>query len=104
MTCRGFWEVAALSRNTMGLSPTVRERMGKSARIRATSSAPFARSLVTAIALPPPLGRGLGVLLDTELLPDALVALGLELVGQLLAAGLHDTPVDHDVDEIGRDV
>src|ERR671918_430694 len=35
---------------------------------------------------------------------EALVALGLELVGQLRAALLHDTPIDEDVHEIGLDV
>src|SRR5215218_4502909 len=105
MTRRGFWEVAALSRKTIGLFPTVRERMGKSPRMRATSSAPSARSFVTDIAPSPPLRFLFAVLLlDPELLADALVALLLELLGQLLPARLHDTPADHDVDEVRRDV
>src|SRR6059036_3451385 len=105
MTCRGFWDVAALSRNTIGLSPTVRDRMGKSARMRVTSSAPSARSFVTDIVSSPPLSFPLAVLvLDPQLLADALVALLLELVGQLLPARLHDTPADHHVDEIRGDV
>src|SRR6266511_5634307 len=79
--------------------------MGKSARIRATSSAPPARSFVTDIVPSPPLRFLLAVLLlDPELLAVALVYLLLELVGQLLPARLHDTPADHDVDEIRRDV
>ena len=67
-------------------------------------------------------GRGLGVFghgsaprvwlhhfdgrigLEPQLGTDALVALGLELVRQLRPASLHDTPLHHHVDRVGRDV
>ena len=38
ITCRGFCAEAALSRNTSGLPRTVCARIGKSARMRSTSS------------------------------------------------------------------
>src|SRR5829696_6779438 len=47
-----------------------------------------------------PLALGAGA----ELLAHPLVALVLELLGQLLAAAGHDPPVEHDVDVIRLDV
>src|SRR5918994_4012325 len=85
----------------MGLPWLVRSRIGKSALIRSASSVPVPPCCVTATVC---LLRRRVRLAQTELLADTLVALLLELVGQLLPAGLHDTPADHHVNEVGRDV
>src|SRR2546428_6119105 len=105
MTCWGFCEVAALSRYTIGLSPTVRDRMGKSSRTRSTSSGRTSPSITLAISDTTfSRRRNRFLLLDAELLAEVLVPLPLELVGELLAAGLHDPPVHHHVHVIRRDV
>src|SRR5207244_2909766 len=95
-----------------------RSRIGKSLRIRSTSNCagggvPSVRSMTLAIRLTfsrtlslrpgPALGGGVRRALlhgDAEFLPHALVALVLQLAGQLRAAGLHDPPAHHDVDPV----
>src|SRR6266851_5669072 len=94
ITCRGFWLVAALSRYTRGFPRTVCARIGKSLRIRATSSGVsliVGGLTVTATALRLPRVQGFA---------HELVTLGLELGGELRAAGAHDAPVDEHVDEV----
>src|ERR671916_2013365 len=41
MTCRVFWKVAGLPRETSRLSPILRSRIGKSCRISSTSYTPL---------------------------------------------------------------
>src|SRR5215212_1323297 len=102
MTCTGFCDVAAESRYTIGLpSGIVRSRIGKSARIRARSSGSVLRSCVT--AMPPP-GSVLRLRRRLAEVADPLVALLLELLRELAAAGLHDTSVHHHVDVVRRAV
>src|ERR1700716_3720212 len=94
ITCRGFWLVAALSRYTSGFPRTVCARIGKSLRIRATSSgAGLSAGLltVTAIALRLPRVKGFA---------HELITLRLELGRKLGAAGPHDAPVHQHVDEV----
>src|SRR5712692_3213405 len=109
MTWRGFWLVFELSRYTSGLPCTCRSRIGKSLRIRSTSSAAGlpSRTLDIAITLlkengslfVPCLAR-----LQTELLAQPFVSFPLELWGQLGAAREHDPALHHDVDRVGGDV
>src|SRR5215210_2261532 len=91
MTWFGRCEVAPLSRYTSGCPLIMRDRIGKSALTFATSTA---ASLLRA--------DGLGA--QAHLGTDALVALRLEFLSELLAALLHDTTVDHHVNEVGCDV
>src|SRR5439155_26167146 len=89
ITCRGFWLVFELSRYTRGLPLTSRCRIGKSSRIRSTSSG----RVMFATSFP-----------AQEFLPKPFVALRFELVRELGAAGEHDPAVHHHVDPVGGDV
>src|SRR3954470_51577 len=90
MTTCGFCEALALSRETSGCPSTiVRLRIGKSLR---TSSRSGSSPCSSTMSGP---GRCSG---------EALVALGLEALGELRPALLGDPPVDEDVDEVGLDV
>src|SRR6266705_3009532 len=101
-----------------GFPLIVRSRMGKSLRTSSTSSAAGRSSTARATSVssrafslrpgggPVRAGRVRGGLLrgEPQLLADAFVALLLELVGQLRAAGLHDPPAHHHVYVVRGDV
>src|SRR3954463_4186996 len=100
ITWRGFWLVAALSRYATGLLPcTFCESTGKSARMRATSSGALAARVVTAMSRS--LASGLACV---QLFAHEVVALGLELGGELASASPHDAPINEHVHEIRRDI
>src|SRR5689334_6648147 len=88
-----------------------RSRIGKSRRIRSTSSgvgitltSALRSSITLAIPASVPSLRLGGLLLDPELLADPLVALLLQLLRQLRAARQDDPAVHHHVDPVRRDV
>src|SRR5207248_9357152 len=86
----------------------------KSLRTRSASSGSSPSSVIPAIPSTLPLGPAspLGgtaltlrcLAVQTQLALDALIALRLELVGQLRASRLHDPPCHHHVNPVGRDV
>src|SRR5438876_10112293 len=84
ITWRGFWLVAALSRYTTGLPRRVCERIGKSARMRATSSEAVWGLTVTATGLRPP---------RVQRIAYEVVTLRLELSGELGTARADDPSV-----------
>src|SRR5687768_1568 len=93
MTAAGFCDVFALSRYTSGRSPAMRRsRIGKSFRILVTS---YVAGCATVMTVSSRLGGRLHVL---------VVALGLELVGELAPAPLGDPSGDEHVHEVGLDV
>src|SRR5512134_985146 len=110
MTARGFGADAAESRKARRRPDRCsRSNIGKSRRRTAPSKTPALARPIVIGPTPGPSVRadGLGrarLVADAgrqaELLADPVVAVGLELVAELLSAAHHHAPIEEDVDEL----
>src|ERR1700677_2318272 len=89
--------------------PLRKETKRASARVRSSTengdgSSPATRSDRSCVASSRSATTGAGLGNARTLLTQLIVAFTLDAMRQVVTAGLHDAPVDHDVHDVGNDI